>query len=126
MLKQTDANGKITSFVYDKLNNPIKIVNPDGSITDTEYSKSGEAVSVKQYKGEEEFTWSSFYDDRGLLTSTEQKGVDIYSKPWYYSYKEDGKLDKTVMPNGIANQFAYDNSGNLISSKTNNEEYEYT
>ncbi len=126
VLKQTDANGKITQYAYDKLNNPIRIINADGSVTDTEYSKTGSKVNIKQYKDNNDYTWASVYDDRGLLKSTRQKGLDISAKAWYYNYDNDGKLTETTAPNGIVTKLAYDNSGNIVNSKTGSEEKIYT
>ena len=112
VLKITDANGKITSMTYDEVNNPTEIVLADGSNVSYDYTKWNSVKTTTQYDGEQSYTISETFDDRGLATSHRQTGVEIKTKPWYYSYRTDGLISMSVAPDGTERSYEYDASGN--------------
>ena len=112
VLKITDANGKITSMTYDEVNNPTEIVLADGSNISYDYTKWNSVKTTTQYDGEQSYTISETFDDRGLATSHRQTGAAIKTKPWYYSYRPDGLISMSVAPDGTERSYEYDASGN--------------
>ena len=121
----TDGNGKITSYEYDNIGNPVLIVTPDGKRIETKFSKFGTPAEVTLYNEDESYTTAKTYDDRGLETSTEQKGLDVYTRPWYYEYANDGNISVITEPNGNKKLYTYDNSFNIIGLDMGSENRSY-
>lgn len=126
LLSTTDGNQNTVTYEYDNVGNPITAVFPENTVTKTSFAKFGTPISVTRYDGDESYTIAKTYDDRGLETSTEQKGLDIYTRPWYYGYTEDGKLNYVTEPNGNQKSYAYDESGNLTVINADSESRKYT
>ncbi len=125
VIEATDGNGKITSYEYDNIGNPVLVVTPDGKRTETKFSKFGTPTEVTLYNGDESYTIAKTYDDRGLETSTEQKGLDVYTRPWYYEYGNDGNVSVVTEPNGNKKRYTYDNSFNVIGLDMGSENRSY-
>lgn len=115
LLKYTDGNSKVTSYQYDELNTVIKIIQANGSVIDTEVTKWGSDSAIKQYDSSNEYSIENTYDDRGLPLTTSQKGLDVRTRPWYYDYREDGKVSVVTEPNGNIKTYDYDEQGHVIS-----------
>ncbi len=114
LVKTTDANGRITEISYDEVNNPVGIVMPDGNKISYDYTAWNSVRKTTQGDGDDKYAISETFDDRGLSVSHRQLGLDIKTKPWYYSYRSDGLLEKAVAPDGTNHSYSYDGSGNNI------------
>lgn len=125
LTKATDPNGNITEYFYDNVGNKIKTVKPDGTVTEYRYTKQN-AVSdtvITDTDGNK-IIMSALYDERGKNISFEQKGLDIFSRPWYYNYNVDGSLDTVTNPNGSITSYEYDDYGNIKSYKDSTDVYD--
>lgn len=129
LLQHTDGNNKITTFTYDLLNNPIQVLKADGSVVKTDYTKWNTPLRTKQYDSSNEYSTENTYDDRGLVTSSAQKGLDIQTRPWYNEYGLNSELLKVTDPNGTIKSFDYDAQGHLTTfvfgSKTDTMKYNH-
>lgn len=129
LLQHTDGNNKITTFTYDLLNNPIQVLKADGSVVKTDYTKWNTPLRTKQYDSSNEYSTENTYDDRGLVTSSAQKGLDIQTRPWYNEYGLNSELLKATDPNGTIKSFDYDAQGHLTTfvfgSKTDTMKYNH-
>ncbi len=112
LVKTTDANGRTTKMSYDELNNPVEIVMPDGNKISYDYTVWNSVKKTTQGDGDDKYSILETYDDRGLSVSHRQLGLDVRTKPWYYSYRSDGLLEKAIAPDGTEHSYLYDNSGN--------------
>ena len=129
LLHHTDGNNKATTFTYDSLNNPIQVLKPDGSVVKTDYTKWNTPLRTKQYDSSNEYSAENTYDDRGLVTSSTQKGLDTQIKPWYNEYGLNSELLRVTDPNGTIKSFDYDAQGHLTTfvfgNKTDTMKYNH-
>ena len=114
ILSVTDGNGKKTAYEYNKLNEPVKIVQADGSIIETRYNMDGNPTDIMRTYEEGTSMISNAYDERGQLREISQKGSNISVPEWSYTYRPDGLLSRAKDPNGNIRSYEYDASGNQI------------
>ena len=122
----TDANGNSTTYTYDKLNQAVQVTQADGSVVETTYTKFGTPLEIKQTDDGEDYTIAAAYDDRGLQISMEQKGKNIATRPWNYTYGADGRLLSMEDPSGGVRNYGYDETGNTTDYQNGGEQREIT
>ncbi|MCI8485335.1 MAG: hypothetical protein HFH41_13505, partial [Lachnospiraceae bacterium] len=74
----------------------------------------------------EDYTIAKAYDDRGLEITTEQKGKNIATRPWQYTYGADGRLLTMEDPSGGIRRYGYDETGNTTNYQIGAEQREQT
>jgi YD repeat-containing protein len=94
----TDANGNVTSYLYDQLGRLTKETDPKGNIT------------------------SYAYDVRNNLTSK----TDANGNSTTYSYDATGRLLKKTYPDYTEESFTYDPKGNILSATNSNIAYNFS
>ncbi|RYZ62315.1 MAG: RHS repeat protein, partial [Chitinophagaceae bacterium] len=130
IVKQTDANGNVSTFTYDNRGNMLTATNPLGQTTTYTYSTSfNQVTSMRDVQGRV-FTlkynaaghlielaepgnrvYTAEYNNRGdLLTSKDPMG-NVYA----YHYDSYGRPVKVTGPNGYTATLGYDDRGNLLS-----------
>lgn len=132
--QQTDPEGRITTFDYDKMGRVTKVTTPDGSIQ-TSYDTDGRVSSLTDKKGiittfgydpagrRNRVTSSSnfpadttntymWYYDNGLLWKVQDPRTHIT----IYAYDELGRLASITDPKGRAWTTTYDFAGNVYST----------
>jgi RHS repeat-associated protein len=135
LLSQTDANNQTTRFEYDRLGRRIKRTLPLGMSETYAYDAAGQLTSRTDFNGK---TTSYAYDNMGrLLTKTPDPSLG--QTPVVYTYNTQGlrasmsdatgattyeydaldRLKRKVAPQG-ALTYAYDEAGNLISTRSSN------
>ncbi len=126
MTQMTDANGNVTEYAYDKLNQLVQTEQADGSVIKASYTKFGTPLEIRQASDGEEYTIARSYDDRGLEISTEQKGKNIPTRPWNYTYNAAGQLLSMEDPSGGVRSYGYDDAGNVVTEQLGGEERDRT
>lgn len=94
----TDANGNVTSYLYDQLGRALKENDPLGNSTAYAYDTRNNPVS-----------------------KTDANGDTIN-----YSYDPNGRLLKKSYPDGTEESFTYDAKGNLLSAANKNISYTFS
>ncbi len=94
----TDANGNVTSYLYDQLGRSVKEADPLGNSTAYDYDARNNPVS-----------------------KTDANGNTIN-----YSYDANGRLLKKSYPDGTEETFTYDAKGNLLTAANKNIAYTFT
>jgi len=129
-----DALGRRTQMTRDADNNPTRIVNPNGAVTDMQYDFLGNLISLKEAVGdaleretrfEYEPTFSQLtkitdpagkvttieYDDHGNPTNI----TNALGGARAMTYDGRGLLLTRTDENGNATAFSYDAKGNLVT-----------
>ena len=72
--RQTDRRGNIAKTEHDKLNRPVKIINPDNGVSTTAYDAVGNITSTTDPIGG---TVTAIYDNRNrAVASIDQLGAE--------------------------------------------------
>ncbi|MDH3976669.1 MAG: hypothetical protein OEV42_20590, partial [Deltaproteobacteria bacterium] len=121
LISQTDEEGKVTTFEYDKQNRRTKVIQPGGIETGYAYDKSGNVTSLT--------------DPLGRITAT---AYDAWNRPWqvtdadgYVSttwYDGEGKEVRIIDGNGYAKRFVRNELGlveKAIDGELNSTLYTY-
>lgn len=132
ILTATDPSGAVTTDGYDSDGNLTKVVNANGTETDTAYDAAGRklTITLAGYTGDPAnpspaknlVTDSKAYDPAGRLASD----TDAMGNTTSYIYTDDGLVAKVTKtdPNGqnpfVVQANTYDAAGNLTSRTTNN------
>ena len=126
---ETDDKVRITTFEFDKNNNIIATVYPDGNVERSTFDYNKNPLTVTDKNGN---TTRNTYDALGHLTKSEGPTGDIVSygydklgNPSYvkdsagnvtsYTYDSMGLLTETTLPNGAKTKYTYDKDGNLLT-----------
>ena len=104
----TDANGNITNFTYDKFNSLIEVKNAKGDTTNYEYNVLGNKIKMNDANGNSNYY---YYDKLGRLIATADPNGDTI----YYSYDSAGMMVSKIDANGITINYTYDNLKRLTN-----------
>ncbi|MBO4617184.1 MAG: hypothetical protein J5717_07505 [Lachnospiraceae bacterium] len=124
-----DDSVRITTFEYDKNNNIITTVSPDGNVERSTFDYNKNPLTVTDKNGN---TTKNTYDALGRLIKKEAPTGDIVSYGYdkigntsyvkdaaenitSYAYDSMGQLIETTLPNGAKTKYTYDKDGNLIT-----------
>ncbi|WP_430885883.1 S8 family serine peptidase [Fusibacter sp. JL216-2] len=129
-----DANGNVTSYLYDGYDRPIKITAPNGAVTSIGYNdfaktvtttgpdgqKSieyfddmGRTIKTEIYNETEVITTINVYNTLGQLRSTKDAGDNVYN----YDYDEFGRLIKVTDPLLQVSEYKYNHLDQLVETK---------
>ncbi|WP_157536093.1 LamG-like jellyroll fold domain-containing protein [Kitasatospora mediocidica] len=111
----TDPAGNTTSYAYDFMGNRQKTTAPDGSMTETDYNASGQPALTKQYSsGPLPFLLaqsSQTYDGVGNVLSS----TDARNNTSTFTYDATGMVTNEIQPvsatSSITTSFGYDAKG---------------
>lgn len=124
-----NKNGLITTTVFNKLDKPIRVIEPQNHITDYEYDDNQRIKKVRNPNGN---TLISYYDDAGreievvdsVLGSLTQRiydptgnlltYTDALNKVWTNRIDEIGRITSTINPLGDSVQYKYNRNNQLI------------
>lgn len=143
-LKETDANGNITTYTYDAKGNVLSITDalnqtstftyspdynkitsitdPKGFVTTISYDSKGNAIQIAEPGN---IVYTATYNSNGEITSSTNPRGQTYT----YTYDAYGNPLTVNGPNGFTAAFGFDARGNMISftdpnSNTNNLQYD--
>lgn len=129
-IKQTDANGNITTYTYDNNGNMLTLTDAlNQTVTYTYTTDFNQVSSFKDAKG---FTTNLVYDVKGNLVQLTEPGNLVYTAVYNangdlisstdpkgnvfnYNYDAFGNPVNVTGPNGYQATLGYDARGNLIS-----------
>ena len=120
---ETDPLGNTTSYLYDKWGNMVKVIEPDGSLTQMEYYDSYNKHLLTEATDPRGGKWEWNYDEVGNLT--ERKTPLGATTAFKY---EKGLLHSLTDALGATTEVQYDRQKNIKRIKAPNEgitEYEY-
>lgn len=126
LVSQTDAKGQVKTMTYDKLGRLIKRSEPEGETTWT-YDRSTMGVGKLSYVQNDEYRKEYYYDNYGR-TKTTKEYIDNNIFQTDYIYNAQGKLEKTISPDGFITVNEYNEQGYLSAVKTPkqaNSKYSY-
>ena len=107
-----DANGNITSYLYDQLGRLVKEADPKGNVANYSYDSKGKLTTKTDANGT---TISYSYDGNGrLLKKTYAENTEEN-----YSYDAKGNI-LTAANKDISYNFSYDTAGRMQSSTDSN------
>jgi RHS repeat-associated protein len=121
-----DSDGGAVSYERDGVGNNLKSTNPNNTLTETNYDKVNRILSINNKKIDGSVINSSFnynYDDVGSRTSVtatynwRQPGTVTTD----YTYDSLRRLVKSTDSEGIFSEYTYDNVGNRLAYKTNDQ-----
>lgn len=129
-IKETDANGNVSTFTYDNRGNMLSMTDAMGNKVSYTYSPNYDKVT--SYTDEKGLVTTITYDNRGNLTQLTAPGNLVYTATYSangdiltstdpkgntftYSYDAYGKPNNVTGPNGYTAQLAFDARGNLLS-----------
>ncbi len=143
-LKETDANGNITTYTYDAKGNVLSITDalnqtstftyspdynkitsitdPKGFVTTISYDSKGNAIQITEPGN---IVYTAAYNSNGEITSSTNPRGQTYT----YTYDAYGNPLTVNGPNGFTAAFGFDARGNMISftdpnSNTSNMQYD--
>ncbi len=115
LLKQTNANGDITSNSYDDLGRPVK-VKIGNTVVENQYGTSGnDKLRLKKKISGSDFIEYS-YDDLGRIISEEHYIADKGSFVFTSVFDSKNRLAKTTYPGGLEVEYEYDDYGFRIGT----------
>ena len=120
---ETDPLGNTTSYLYDKWGNMVKVIEPDGSLTQMEYYDPYNKHLLTEATDPRGGKWEWNYDEVGNLT--ERKTPLGATTAFKY---EKGLLHSLTDALGATTEVLYDRQKNIKRIKAPNEgitEYEY-
>ncbi|MBX9782098.1 MAG: T9SS type A sorting domain-containing protein [Chitinophagaceae bacterium] len=108
-IKETDANGNITTYTYDGKGNMLTMTDAlNQTVTYTYSSDFNKVTSMKDAKG---FITTMTYDSKGNLTQLTEPGNLVYTAV----YNSTGDITSSTDPKGNTFTYSYDVFGNPLS-----------
>ncbi len=131
-IKETDALGRITRFIYNERGDLTAVILPDETRTEYEYNPSGVVTAFTSSAGD---SWQYQYDRQGLLRQVTypsgqtmsfrygKKGevlrkIIAEDQVWRYHYDHHGCLSTIIDPKGNSTAVTLDVLGRLFSHQT--------
>ena len=117
LIAATDAGGFVASTTYDAANNPLSITNPDNYTLGFAYDAANRVVLAYDQAGNLVFINR---DTEGKVRGVTDPNGNIRSTS-YWDASRDGRLKSVATPaiqsysSGQAQQYDYDENGNIIS-----------
>ncbi|MCB8978742.1 MAG: hypothetical protein H6657_15085 [Ardenticatenaceae bacterium] len=115
LIQTTYADGTTTQFTYDALGRLIAETDQAGNVTTFGYDAEGRLILVRDALGQET-TYA--YDELGNQTSLTDANGNITR----FEYDSLGRMIKRILPLGQVETFAYDANGNQIAHTNFNGE----
>ncbi|MFK2823087.1 RHS repeat-associated core domain-containing protein [Arcobacter sp. YIC-80] len=113
---QIDAKKQTTSMQYDLLGRMIKRTEPEGTTT-WKYDVSQNGIGKLSYVVNNSYKKELYYDMYSRISSKKEFIEDnIFQTS--YTYTSDGKLEKTISPDGFISINEYNKQGYLIGVKS--------
>ena len=109
MESETDGEGNVTRYGYDRTGNLVKKEYADGSVEEITYTPLGQLSVIKGEEGET----LCLYDDGGRLISVQEPNGDTVR----YTYDEYGNRLSMTYPDGKTAKYFYDDMNRLIKVK---------
>ena len=106
----TGFDSQRLSTTYDKLGRPTKYEDADSISSFIYYDAYSRLSLVTDGIGQQTFT----YDEK---TGVPTKATDYYAGAFTATYNADGQMTEQILPNGLAQQIAYDVDGTAIGLK---------
>jgi len=116
LVKQTDANGQITTITYDTLGR-VTEKNENGQISKYLYDISPNAKG-KIFSSSQEGYKKEYYYDKLSRVSNILEFIDNKQFKTSYIYNNEGKLHQTIHPNGFVLENEYNTQGYLSALKS--------
>ena len=116
LIKQTDAKGKITTIKYDILGRVLE-KDENGTISEYKYDISPNAKGKLFLISNEDYKKEYYYDTLSRVSSVVEH-IDGKKFTTKYIYDTNGKLAKTIHPNGFVLENEYNNMGYLSALKS--------
>jgi RHS repeat-associated protein len=101
---------------YDKLGRPVKYEDADGGKSETAYDLMGRVVLASDGKGTQGLAYD---EDSGILVEL----VDSAAGTFTAEYNADGRMTEQLLPNGLAQQITYDETGTAVALRYQKESY---
>lgn len=108
-IKETDANGNITTFTYDSRGNMLTMTDAAGNTVS--YTYTSDFNNIASYTDEKGFTTTITYDAKGNLTQLTEPGNLVYTA----SYAANGDILSSTDPKGNSFSYNYDTYGNPVN-----------
>ncbi len=126
LVQQTDAKGQVTTMTYDLLGRMIKRVENEGETTWT-YDRSTKGIGKLSYVQNANYRKELYYDDLGRVNSTKEF-IDANIFTTSLVYNNEGKLEKTIRPDGtiVVNEFNEQGYLQAVKSPKNDVNSPYT
>ena len=113
LLSETNTDGGVTRYTYDKLNRVTSITDPEGAVTQVGYDANSNITKVVQADGKS-ITYS--YDARNQLVSY----VDPEGYTFSFTYDGNGNITSSTNGNGNTTRYTYDGL-DRITQRTDEE-----
>ncbi|WP_024955749.1 RHS repeat domain-containing protein [Sulfurospirillum arcachonense] len=120
LIKTVDTNGKTTNISYDALNRIVKkevLSNANQDITYNVYDRANYGIGKLAYTKSAEYKKEYFYDELGRLKANKEL-IENKTFTTQYTYLANGKLDKTISPDGFESINEYNEYGYLSAVKS--------
>ena len=132
LIEETDANGKTTTYTYDRMNRLKQAISADGAITAYGYDPSGNLVKLTDPDGKATaYNYAGCgmlieeIDPSGYTTSYRYDGnknlaqkIDANGKTTAYTHDLANQLKAVTYPDGTNLSFNYDNGGNITFAQS--------
>ncbi|WP_321778400.1 RHS repeat-associated core domain-containing protein [Sulfurimonas sp.] len=116
LIKQTDAKGQFSTMTYDLLGRMVKRVEAEGETTWT-YDRSVKGIGKLSYVQNADYRKEFYYDNFGRLQNIKEF-IDANVFNTSYVYNSEGKLEKTISPDGFTSINEYNKQGYLQAVKS--------
>jgi RHS repeat-associated protein len=108
-VKTTDALGREYSVTFNELHQPLTFTNADGSVWRRAYDARHALALAEDPLGRR---WTFGYDDAGNLIKVEIPGAVIR-----HTYRPDGVLESTELPDGTTTRYEFDAFGREVARR---------
>ncbi|WP_419768876.1 RHS repeat-associated core domain-containing protein [Arcobacter sp.] len=116
LVSQTDAKGQTTTMEYDHLGRMVKRIEPEGE-TSWIYDIAAHGIGKLAIEKTDFYKKEYFYDKyTRVIESKEYADNKLFSTK--FTYTTDGKLDKTIRPDGFETKNEYNTQGYLSAVKS--------
>lgn len=97
---------------YDEFGRQTRYTNADGDTTTTSYDTRGRVARTSNAQNTLTYAYDAGTERRGLVTSVTASAVST-TTAFTGAYNADGQLTRQIMPDGLEQHFAYDESSDV-------------